>query len=126
MLDLGADQIVEHGARLPSRVDAVLDGIGSATWRHSLKSLRPGGTLVTVGGVSGFVGETDIARMIRNRLRIVGSMMGCREDLQAILELCESGRVRPQIDQVIGLEDLHRGLERMLAGRLAGKIVVRL
>lgn len=126
LLDLGADQIIEHGSRLPDRVDAVFDGVGAATWGHSLKALRPGGTLVAVGGVSGFAAEVDIARVIRNRLRIVGSMMGSREDLEAVVELCRTGAVKPPIDETIGLDDLPRGLGRMVGGGLAGKIVVSL
>ncbi len=43
-LDLGADQVFEIGARLPERVDAVMETVGEATWAHSLRSLRPGGS----------------------------------------------------------------------------------
>ena len=43
---LGADQAFATGARLPERVDVVLETVGEATWSHSLKSLRPGGTVV--------------------------------------------------------------------------------
>src|SRR5262245_15955139 len=40
---LGAHQAFESGARLPERVDAVMETVGQATWSHSCKSLRPGG-----------------------------------------------------------------------------------
>src|SRR3954466_10511951 len=42
-LQLGADQAFEPGARLPERVDAVMETVGQATWSHSLKALKPGG-----------------------------------------------------------------------------------
>src|SRR5690606_21072274 len=42
-LELGAEAVFEPGARLPERVDAVMETVGQATWAHSLKSLRPGG-----------------------------------------------------------------------------------
>ena len=42
-LELGADEVFESGARLPERVDAVMETVGEATWSHSLKSLKPGG-----------------------------------------------------------------------------------
>src|SRR3954463_8285048 len=45
-LELGAHAVVEPGARLPERVDAVIETVGAATWSHSVRSLRPGGTLV--------------------------------------------------------------------------------
>ena len=40
-LQLGADEAFEPGARLPERVDAVMESVGEATWSHSLKALRP-------------------------------------------------------------------------------------
>src|SRR5258708_17503932 len=39
-LELGADQAFPPGARLPERVDAVMETVGEATWSHSLKALR--------------------------------------------------------------------------------------
>ena len=50
---LGADQSFASGARLPERVDAVMDTVGAATWSHSVNALRPGGTLVISGTTSG-------------------------------------------------------------------------
>ena len=49
---LGADAVFEPGARLPERVDAVIETVGAATWDHSLKALKPGGTLVVSGATS--------------------------------------------------------------------------
>lgn len=51
--ELGAHGVFEPGARLPERVDAVIETVGAATWSHSIKSLRPGGTLVISGATSG-------------------------------------------------------------------------
>src|SRR5687767_12831266 len=45
-LDLGAHEAFESGARLPGKVDAVMETVGKATWSHSVRSLRPGGTIV--------------------------------------------------------------------------------
>ena len=42
-VELGAHAAFEPGARLPERVDAVLESVGQATWAHSVRSLRPGG-----------------------------------------------------------------------------------
>jgi NADPH:quinone reductase-like Zn-dependent oxidoreductase len=40
---LGAAAAFEAGARLPERVDAVMETVGEATWAHSVKSLRSAG-----------------------------------------------------------------------------------
>jgi NADPH:quinone reductase-like Zn-dependent oxidoreductase len=52
-IELGAHDVFESAGRLPGRVDAVMDTVGKATWSHSIRSLRPGGTLVTTGVTSG-------------------------------------------------------------------------
>src|SRR3954466_11260173 len=52
-LELGAHEVLESGGRLPQRVDAVMETVGKATWSHSIKSLRPGGTVVISGATSG-------------------------------------------------------------------------
>ena len=60
---LGADAVFEPGARLPVRVDVVLETVGEATWSHSLKSLRPGGTVVVCGATSGPNPPADLNRV---------------------------------------------------------------
>src|SRR5213595_1973731 len=52
-LELGAEQAFEPDARLPERVDAVMETVGGATWDHSVRSLRSGGTLVVAGATTG-------------------------------------------------------------------------
>src|SRR5690348_1842380 len=80
-LDLGADQAFESGARLPERVDAVMETVGEATWSHSLKSLRPGGRIVVSGATSGQVPPAELARIFFLQLSVVGSTMGTRDQL---------------------------------------------
>ena len=52
-VELGAHEAFASGARLPERVDAVMETVGEATWSHSLKSLKPGGAVVVSGATSG-------------------------------------------------------------------------
>ncbi|MGH9028440.1 MAG: zinc-binding dehydrogenase [Acidimicrobiales bacterium] len=121
--ELGADQAFETGARLPERVDAVFETVGAATWSHSLKSLRPGGTLVVSGGTSGFDPPSELNRIYFLQLRIVGSTMGNRDELGALARLCEVSGVRPLIDRVLPLDRAREGFEAMEGGELFGKIV---
>jgi NADPH:quinone reductase-like Zn-dependent oxidoreductase len=124
-LELGADQAFEPGARLPERVDAVFETVGEATWSHSLKSLRPGGTLVVSGATSGFDPPSELNRVYFLQLRIVGSTMGDLEELSDLASLCESGRVAPLVDRVLPLSEARAGFEAMERGELFGKIVLR-
>ncbi|MCW2743940.1 MAG: Alcohol dehydrogenase zinc-binding domain protein, partial [Mycobacterium sp.] len=59
-LGLGADLAVESGARLPEKVDAVMESVGEATWAHSLRSLKPGGRIVVCGATSGANPPADL------------------------------------------------------------------
>src|SRR6202043_3444019 len=62
-LELGAAAVFESGARLPDRVDAVMETVGQATWAHSLRALRPGGRIVICGATSGAVPPADLNRV---------------------------------------------------------------
>src|SRR5690606_26596075 len=76
-LDLGAAAAFEPGARLPERVDAVLESVGAATWSHSVNSLRAGGTIVICGATSGDAPtKAELTKIFFRQLRVVGSTMG--------------------------------------------------
>jgi NADPH:quinone reductase-like Zn-dependent oxidoreductase len=123
-LELGADQAFESGARLPERVDAVIETVGKATWAHSLKSLRPGGTLVVSGATSGPDPSADLARVFFLQLNVVGSTMGTRAELVDLVRFCAVSGVRPVVDAVLPLRDARSAFERMAAGDVFGKIVL--
>jgi NADPH:quinone reductase-like Zn-dependent oxidoreductase len=122
-LALGASEAFDSGARLPDKVDAVMETVGAATWSHSLRALRPGGTLVVSGATSGPDPSADLNRVFFLQLRVVGSTMGTRHELARLAALCQVTGVRPVIDTVLPLADARRGFERMASGDLFGKVV---
>src|SRR5689334_6351381 len=75
-LKLGAEQAFEPGSRLPERVDAVMETVGDATWGHSIRSLKPGGTLVVSGATTGDAPPAELTRVFFLQLSVVGSTMG--------------------------------------------------
>jgi NADPH:quinone reductase-like Zn-dependent oxidoreductase len=123
-LELGADAMFESGARLPERVDAVMETVGQATWSHSLKSLRPGGTLVVSGATSGPNPAADRNRVFFLQLNVVGSTMGTREELQRLLQFCATTGLRPVIDRVLPMEQAREGFEAVATGDVFGKVVL--
>ena len=123
-LELGAARVFEPGARLPERVDAVLETVGKATWAHSMKSLRPGGTIVVSGATTGADPSADLNRLFFLQLRVVGSTMGTREELDGLLRLLAISDVRPQIDAVLPLSQARQGFERLASGEVVGKVVL--
>jgi NADPH:quinone reductase-like Zn-dependent oxidoreductase len=122
-LELGADQVFESGARLPERVDAVMETVGQATWSHSLKSLRPGGRIVVSGATSGQVPPAELNRVFFLQLSVVGSTMGTRDQLRRLAHLLDSTGLRPRIDRTIPLDQARDGFAAMVAGDVFGKIV---
>jgi len=125
-LDLGAHAAFEPGARLPERVDAVMETVGAATWAHSLKSLRPGGTVVVSGATSGAEPSADLRRVFFLQLSVVGSTMGTRGDLAGLMSFLATTGIRPVIDTVLPLERAAEGFAKMAAGDMTGKIVFML
>jgi NADPH:quinone reductase-like Zn-dependent oxidoreductase len=125
-LALGADQAFESGARLPERVDGVMETVGEATWSHSVKSLRPGGVIVISGATTGFNPGAELNRVYFTQLSVIGSTMGTRDELERLIRMCAVTGIRPKIDVELPLQQAREGFERMLEGRTAGKIVFTL
>jgi NADPH:quinone reductase-like Zn-dependent oxidoreductase len=123
-LELGAHEVFESNARLPQRVDAVMETVGRATWSHSIKSLRPGGTLVVSGTTSGPDPENaELTRVFFLQLRVIGSTMGTSAELASLTELLDVSGVRPVIDRVLPMEQAREGFAAMAEGDLFGKVV---
>lgn len=123
-VELGAHEAFETGARLPEQVDAVVETVGEATWAHSLKALRPGGTVAVAGATSGSMPPADLGRVFFRSLRIAGTTMGTREQLVALQQLVVTAGVRPAVDSVVPLDGVRDALARMADGDVVGKVVV--
>ncbi|PXY18958.1 zinc-binding dehydrogenase [Prauserella muralis] len=125
-LRIGADAVFEPGARLPERVDAVMETVGTATWEHSTKSLKIGGTLVVAGATSGHLPPMDLRRLFFRQLRVVGSRMGTVEELTALVNLCRQRSIEPLIDSVRPLGEANTAVARLVAGEVVGKAVLEI
>jgi NADPH:quinone reductase-like Zn-dependent oxidoreductase len=123
-LALGAAAAFEPGARLPERVDVVMESVGEATWDHSLKALRPGGRIVVCGATTGVNPPAQLNRIFFQQLSVVGSTMGTRAELEALVDLCVARGIRPLVDRVLPLAEAREGLEAMWAGDVQGKVVL--
>ena len=121
--ELGAHAVFESGARLPERVDAVFETVGEATWKHSMRALKPGGTIVVSGSTSGPNPPADLQRLFFLQLRVVGSTMGTRDELADLLAFVASAGITPRIGLELPMEKAADGFRAMLEGDTAGKIV---
>jgi NADPH:quinone reductase-like Zn-dependent oxidoreductase len=123
-VDLGAHQAFPAGARLPERVDAVMESVGAATWSHSINVLKPGGTLVICGATSGDnPAKAELTKIFFKPLRVIGSTMGTRDELISLTQMLVASGVRPRIDRILPLTDAAAGFAAMIAGDHFGKII---
>jgi NADPH:quinone reductase-like Zn-dependent oxidoreductase len=125
-IGLGADQAFPSGARLPERVDAVMETVGEATWAHSLRALKPGGAIVISGATSGSTPPADLSRVFFLQLSVLGTTMGSRDQLGRLLRFCEQTGVRPLIDRTMPLAQARDGFAALISGEVFGKVVFTL
>ena len=123
-VELGAHEAFASGARLPERVDAVMETVGEATYSHSAKSLKPGGRIVISGATSGPNPPAELNRFFFLQLELVGSTMGTKDELRDLIAFLHATGLRPIIDRVLPLEQAADGLAAMASGDLVGKIVL--
>lgn len=135
--ELGAHETLRHGpgidvgrevrSRTGKRgVDVVIDSVGSATWAQSLGALGRRGRLVTCGGTSGHLVETDVRRLFWNQWTLMGSTMGSDAEFDAIVASFVAGRLGVTIDSVHSFERAADAMARLASGQQFGKVVVRI
>ena len=133
--ELGADEVINHSTekiatevkRLTGRrgVDVVFEHVGEATWNESIRSLAPGGRLVTCGATTGYNGAIDIRYLFTRQISLLGSFMGSKSDLLAAVEFLKRGLLKPVIDIVLPLEKCAEAHRRLENSEQFGKIVLK-
>ncbi|RBP98521.1 Zn-dependent oxidoreductase [Bifidobacterium aemilianum] len=123
-MGLGASSSVASGARLPHKVDAVIESVGAATWSHSVKAVRPGGTIAICGATSGDQPGAELTRIFFQDIRVVGNTMGSIEDFARLLRLVELADIHPVIDATYPFEEAFQAFSRLDSGDVFGKVVL--
>jgi NADPH:quinone reductase-like Zn-dependent oxidoreductase len=132
--ELGADYVINHSKEDftdkvneftdGKGVDLVFEHIGPETWEKSMLCLKRGGRIVTCGATSGPTVSLDIRFLFAKQLSISGCYMGSRSELLKIMNLIESGKLKPVVDSVFPLEDAVAAQTKMLDRKQFGKIVL--
>lgn len=123
-IELGAAEAFPVAARLPERVDAVMETVGEATWDHSAKCVRVGGSIVVAGATTGHQPPMDLRRVFFHQIRVIGTRVGTLDEMRGMLALVEHARLEPVIDSVHALEDVADGLAVLEKGDVDGKVVI--
>ena len=105
-------------------VDLVIENVGAATWKDSIRSLKGGGRLVTCGATSGPIGETLIPLVFWKQVHIIGSTMANRKEFHDVMGQFFAGRLKAIVDEVVSLKDGAAAQQRLAEGKQFGKIVL--
>ena len=124
-MQLGAHLAVETGTRLSEPVDLVIETVGEATWKHSLRSVRPGGRIIVSGATTGSDPSADLARVFYRQISIVGVSGASRVETEQLLRFMAAADLHPVIDSIFPLTDIHVAFERAQLPDLYGKVIVR-
>lgn len=122
---LGATAL-EPGARLPERVNVVIETVGTPTIEHSLKSTAPGGRVVICGSTGGHLAEIDLRRVFFLQLELLGATMGTRDELADLAALMADRGIKPVIDSVYPFDKAAEAFARLASGDAFGKVVLDL
>ncbi len=132
--ELGADYTIHHYRQKISEevkkitakagVDIVFEHVGQATWGESMRSLKPGGCLVTCGATSGPEASFDIRVLFSKQFSLLGSYMGNMADFHAMLKHVFSGRLKAVVDKSFPLREARAAHERLERSEQFGKIVL--
>ncbi len=133
---IGADRVIDYTredfADGRNRFDVILDIAGNRSLSHLRRALAPEGTLVIVGGEGGgrWLGGVDrtlralmLSPFARQKL---GTWVATqrKEDLEALRELLEAGKVTPVVDRTFLLSEVPEAIRYLRDGRARGKVVI--
>jgi NADPH:quinone reductase-like Zn-dependent oxidoreductase len=105
-------------------VDIVVDSVGAATWRQSIRSLTPGGKLVICGATSGDNPDISIREVYQQHRQILGAPCGNLREFHRVMDLVFAREVAPIIDRTFALADVRDALRHLAGQAQFGKVVV--
>ena len=143
LMELGADKTINYiekdfvkeayamygkptrrGAGTDQGLDVVVNYTGGDTWVKSLRILKVGGRLLTCGATAGFDPKEDIRFIWTFELKVLGSNGWMRTDIEKLLELVQSGKLKVLVDKVYKLEEAREALRVIEDREVFGKVVV--
>lgn len=108
-------------------VDLLVDTVGGPDLPRRLRSVKPGGRAVLVGYTAGERVELELPALMHGDVALLPLNMRRRrvppEVTAALLEDFAAGRLTLRTDAVT-LDEVERGIERLRAGRAAGRLVL--
>ncbi|WP_080874913.1 zinc-binding dehydrogenase [Oceanobacillus timonensis] len=129
--ELGADVVIDTADDWEEKlgnetVDMVIDSNGKATFHRSLAILKKGGRFVTFGATTEDVIDFDLRAFFYGQYKLIGSTMGCREELRAALKHAENYQLHPVVDRIFSLDQSLEAFSYLDEGKQFGKVIIRI
>ncbi|KAL7942693.1 NAD(P)-binding protein [Trichoderma barbatum] len=121
---LGAEKTFDAGETLPAQADAVFDTSGTVTWKHSIASVKAGGTVVVCGGHSGFELPTDAFRLLVDQISIHGVYAGTLDEFRDLISFVAAKKIKPCVGKTLPLTDGAEAIRLIHEGKTEGKTVL--
>lgn len=106
-------------------VDVVVDNVAT-TFPQSLRAVRKGGRILTVGTTGGAHTEIDNRYIFGKHISILGSTMGTRKNFADVMNLIFAGKLNPAMDKSFLLKDAAKAQARLESGEQLGKITLEI
>ena len=103
---------------------AVVTAVAKSAFNSAVNAVRAGGTVVAVGLPPESM-DLSIPRLVLDGIRLVGSLVGTREDLKEAFEFAKEGKVVPKV-QMRRLEEINEIFDEMKQGKIQGRMVIDL
>ena len=133
--ELGAWQTIDYRAetRWGKRVadewggaDRVIEVGGAATIEQSLRAVKPGGVISSVGILSGAKAEIALTRLFMNGITLRGILVGSRDDFRAMNAAIKAHTIHPVVDRVFDFDQAPEAFAYLARGAHFGKVCIRL
>src|SRR5436853_5405293 len=105
-------------------VDVVVNFTGGDTWHPSVRCLKRGGKLLVCGATAGYDPKEDLRYVWSFEIEIKGSNSFYDDDLAALMQLIQQGKIKPVVDKALPLEPAAEGLRLIQDREIFGKVGV--
>jgi len=107
-------------------VDCVVEVGGAGTIARSFSSIRVGGKISLIGGLSGPATELNPGMILAKRANVQGISVGSTQMFDAMNRAIAANEIKPVIDRVFGFDEIQAAYKHMASGAHFGKIVISL
>jgi NADPH:quinone reductase-like Zn-dependent oxidoreductase len=123
----GFDSNNEFGKEMTALggADLIIESVGPATLKQSMRAARPGGRIAICGGTSGAKFELSLPALFFKQLELIGSSMGNHSQFARALNWMRLGKASSPVAKVFAFDELPEALRYLDSGEQTGKVVIR-